>query len=148
MLLAVWVTGFAGISVRPARLADQSYSWKGYNVRYQAAGVDNTGPSVLLVHGFGGNADHWRDNTAPLAAAGLRAYAIDLLGYGKSDKPLPSSFGAACGEARRGDAVTGTDKHPLGSGYNFYTCAPLACARLRRSRARPPLSPCARLVSR
>jgi pimeloyl-ACP methyl ester carboxylesterase len=92
-------------------------------VRYQCAGEENKGPSVLLVHGFGGNADHWRDNTPALATAGMRAYAIDLLGYGKSDKPPPLEFGGACGEARRGEAVTGTDRHPLGSGYNFYTCA-------------------------
>jgi pimeloyl-ACP methyl ester carboxylesterase len=32
--------------------------------------------------GFGGNADHWRKNTAVLAAAGMRVFAIDLLGYG------------------------------------------------------------------
>ncbi len=44
---------------------------------------------MLLVHGFGGNADHWRKNTPALAARGHRAYAIDLLGYGYSDKPDP-----------------------------------------------------------
>jgi hypothetical protein len=52
---------------------------------------------VLLVHGFGGNADHWRKNTGPIAAASraagsgkaIDAWAIDLLGYGFSDKPDP-----------------------------------------------------------
>ena len=39
--------------------------------------------------GFGGNADHWRKNTAVLAASGLRVFAIDLLGYGFSSKPAP-----------------------------------------------------------
>ncbi len=42
---------------------------------------------VLLVHGFGGNADHWRKNTAALP--GCNVWAIDLLGYGYSDKPDP-----------------------------------------------------------
>jgi pimeloyl-ACP methyl ester carboxylesterase len=46
---------------------------------------------VLLVHGFGGNAAHWRKNTPALAASGHRAYALDLLGYGYSDKPDPSA---------------------------------------------------------
>ncbi len=40
------------------------------------------------VHGFGGNADHWRKNVGPLGAK-HRAYSIDLLGYGFSDKPDP-----------------------------------------------------------
>jgi pimeloyl-ACP methyl ester carboxylesterase len=39
--------------------------------------------------GFGGNADHWRKNTAALAATGNRVWAIDLLGYGYSSKPAP-----------------------------------------------------------
>lgn len=117
------VTTAGEVAPPRARLADQSWQWKGYNVRYQAAGQGNTGPSVLLVHGFGGNADHWRDNTAALAAAGMRVYAIDLLGYGKSDKPPPLEMAAACGEVARGGVVMGTDQHPLGSGYNFYTWA-------------------------
>jgi len=38
--------------------------------------------NLVLVHGFGGNADHWRRNVGPLAAVGFNVYAIDLLGYG------------------------------------------------------------------
>ena len=44
---------------------------------------------MLLVHGFGANADHWRKNTPVLGSWG-QAFAIDLLGYGYSDKPPPS----------------------------------------------------------
>jgi len=43
---------------------------------------------MLLVHGFGGNCDHWRKNIPELAKAG-QVFAIDLLGYGYSDKPDP-----------------------------------------------------------
>jgi pimeloyl-ACP methyl ester carboxylesterase len=46
-------------------------------------------PALLLIHGFGGNADHWRWNTPALAAAGCDVWAVDLLGYGFSDKPPP-----------------------------------------------------------
>jgi pimeloyl-ACP methyl ester carboxylesterase len=46
-------------------------------------------PALLLIHGFGGNADHWRKNTPAIAAAGFDVWAIDLLGYGFSDKPSP-----------------------------------------------------------
>jgi len=44
---------------------------------------------VLCIHGFGGNADQWRKNLPALSAAGHSAYAIDLLGFGYSDKPNP-----------------------------------------------------------
>ncbi|KAG2483999.1 hypothetical protein HYH03_017166 [Edaphochlamys debaryana] len=64
------------------------WMWKGWKIRYQRSG--SSGPAVLLVHGFGGNADHWRKNTPELGQR-HRAYAIDLLGYGYSDKPDPKS---------------------------------------------------------
>ena len=35
--------------------------------RYQRSG--NSGPAVLMVHGFGANADHWRKNTPGAAQA-------------------------------------------------------------------------------
>ena len=41
---------------------------------------------MVLVHGFGANADHWR-HTIPALASDLRVLAIDLLGFGDSDKP-------------------------------------------------------------
>jgi len=57
-----------------------------YRVRYQRCG--NSGPPALMVHGFGGNCDHWRKNL-PVVGERNRAYAIDLVGYGYSDKPDP-----------------------------------------------------------
>ena len=44
---------------------------------------------VLCIHGFGGNADQWRYNLPALRDAGHKAYALDLLGYGYSDKVNP-----------------------------------------------------------
>lgn len=43
---------------------------------------------MLLIHGFGANCDHWRKNLPELGRS-CRVYAIDLLGYGYSDKPDP-----------------------------------------------------------
>lgn len=45
------------------------------------------GPLVLLLHGFPEFWWAWRDQLTALAGAGLRAVAIDLRGYGASDKP-------------------------------------------------------------
>jgi pimeloyl-ACP methyl ester carboxylesterase len=41
----------------------------------------------VLIHGFGANADTWRAIMTPLANSGYRVIAMDLLGYGDSEKP-------------------------------------------------------------
>nr|WP_141561452.1 alpha/beta fold hydrolase [Synechococcus sp. WH 8016] len=48
---------------------------------------DRTAPeAVLLIHGFGANTNHWRFNQ-PVLAEQVPTYAIDLLGFGRSDQP-------------------------------------------------------------
>jgi len=57
-----------------------------YNINYRVEGpVD--GPPVLLTHGFGANVGHFRHQFPALTDAGHRVYAVDLLGFGASDKP-------------------------------------------------------------
>jgi pimeloyl-ACP methyl ester carboxylesterase len=46
------------------------------------------GPLVLLVHGFPESWYSWRHQLPALAAAGYRAVAIDVRGYGRSSQPL------------------------------------------------------------
>ncbi|MGW2865061.1 alpha/beta fold hydrolase [Streptomyces sp. NPDC001205] len=46
-----------------------------------------SGPLVLLVHGFPESWYSWRRQIPALAAAGYRAVAIDVRGYGRSSKP-------------------------------------------------------------
>ncbi len=46
-----------------------------------------TGPLVLLLHGFPEFWGAWQHQLTALAGAGLRAVAMDLRGYGASDKP-------------------------------------------------------------
>ncbi|MDX8504550.1 alpha/beta fold hydrolase [Mesorhizobium captivum] len=45
------------------------------------------GPLVLLCHGFPESWYSWRHQLGALAAAGFRAVAPDMRGYGKSDRP-------------------------------------------------------------
>ncbi|MEU0214750.1 alpha/beta hydrolase, partial [Streptomyces sp. NPDC006265] len=45
------------------------------------------GPLVLLVHGFPESWYSWRRQLPALAAAGYRAVAMDVRGYGRSSKP-------------------------------------------------------------
>ncbi|MFP5297261.1 MAG: alpha/beta fold hydrolase, partial [Alphaproteobacteria bacterium] len=46
-----------------------------------------SGPLVLLVHGFPELSISWRAQVDALAAAGFRAVAPDMRGYGGTDKP-------------------------------------------------------------
>ncbi|MFI6151381.1 alpha/beta fold hydrolase [Kitasatospora sp. NPDC051170] len=46
-----------------------------------------TGPLVVLVHGFPESWYSWRHQLPALAAAGYRAVALDVRGYGHSSKP-------------------------------------------------------------
>lgn len=47
------------------------------------------GPLVVLVHGWPESWYSWRHQLRALAAAGYRAVAPDMRGYGKTDKPEP-----------------------------------------------------------
>lgn len=55
---------------------------------------------MLLIHGFGANSHHWR-HTLPALAEGAQVVALDLLGFGASDKPRS----CLAGEAESADAV-------------------------------------------
>lgn len=58
----------------------------GVRVHYQEAGSRNA-PAVVLVHGFCASSLVWHDVIAPIAEAGFRVVAPDLLGFGFSGKP-------------------------------------------------------------
>src|SRR5579872_1536784 len=56
------------------------------DVRLRAA-VRGKGPLVVMVHGFPELWFSWRHQMVPVAEAGFTACAIDVRGYGGSDKP-------------------------------------------------------------
>ncbi|MEL6787879.1 MAG: alpha/beta fold hydrolase [Cyanobacteria bacterium J06607_15] len=66
----------------------KTWNWQGHNITYQQAG--DTGAAVVLVHGFGASWGHWRKNL-PVLGEFCRCYAIDLIGFGGSDKPQPGT---------------------------------------------------------
>lgn len=65
-------------------LPKHTWNWRGYDVQYT---VEGDGLPLVLIHGFGASIGHWRNNIPVLAAAGHRVYALDLLGFGGSEKP-------------------------------------------------------------
>ena len=60
--------------------------WQGHRINLQSGGDPANPIKVLLIHGFGASVGHWR-HTMPALAAQADVIAIDLLGFGASDKP-------------------------------------------------------------
>jgi pimeloyl-ACP methyl ester carboxylesterase len=71
------------------------YSWftrvGGVRIHYQDAGDENA-PALILIHGFISSTLIWSDVFLPLAEAGFRVIALDMPGYGYSDKPADARY--------------------------------------------------------
>jgi pimeloyl-ACP methyl ester carboxylesterase len=65
----------------------RDWMWKGWQVRYTYTRpiLDSVQPPILFLHGFGGSIGHWRQNL-PFFAEHHSVYALDLLGFGASEK--------------------------------------------------------------
>lgn len=68
----------------------ETWTWKSnhgtYRINYRAEGPKD-GTPILLTHGFGANLNHFRHQFPALVDSGYRVYAMDLLGFGASEKP-------------------------------------------------------------
>ncbi len=58
----------------------------GATVHFQEFG-DSANPTLLLIHGFTASAYVWKTVAPPLADEGFHVVAVDLIGFGYSDKP-------------------------------------------------------------
>lgn len=65
-------------------ISPKIWHWRGFDVNYA---VQGDGDPLLLIHGFGASIGHWRKNIPALVEQGYRVYALDLLGFGASEKP-------------------------------------------------------------
>lgn len=71
------------------------FPWKQGRVFYKTAGIEDSGVPLLFIHGVGAGASSfmWRKNFDDLAQD-FRVYALDLLGFGFSDKPANAPYSA------------------------------------------------------
>lgn len=74
------------VSAITAPIAGEYWLWREQKVYFVKAGTNTQRPPLLLVHGFGASTDHWRKNITELSQD-FEVYAIDLLGFGRSQKP-------------------------------------------------------------
>ncbi|CAH8326814.1 unnamed protein product [Eruca vesicaria subsp. sativa] len=85
-------------AVELAEIGEMSKKWKwkgeysiNYFVKSSPEDVNPASQTVLLVHGFGASIPHWRRNINALSR-NHTVYAIDLLGFGASEKPPGFSY--------------------------------------------------------
>jgi pimeloyl-ACP methyl ester carboxylesterase len=67
---------------------DKFVTVNGQTIHYLQQG---SGKPLILVHGFAGSTYTWR-KLAPLLADSYTVYALDLLGFGLSDKPVDGNY--------------------------------------------------------
>ena len=70
----------------------------GARIHYQEFG-DPSKPPVILIHGYTASVYVWKSSAPVLAEAGFRVIAIDLMGFGYSEKPAWFDYSIA-GQAR------------------------------------------------
>jgi pimeloyl-ACP methyl ester carboxylesterase len=61
----------------------------GHRIHYFTGG---SGQPIVLVHGLGGRSEDWANLMPQLIRDHHRVYALDLLGYGRSDKPKDVAY--------------------------------------------------------
>ncbi len=68
-------------------LSEFTWIWQGHRINLVEGGDPANATKVLLIHGFGASVGHWRHNL-PALADQAHVLAVDLLGFGASDKPV------------------------------------------------------------
>ena len=70
----------------------QFFEWMGQQIFWvQSEGAESTKPVLLLIHGFPTSSRDW-DRVWPSLAQQFQLHAIDMLGFGQSDKPADFSY--------------------------------------------------------
>lgn len=82
----------------------ETWRWRGHDINFRVEGLKE-GPPVLLIHGFGASVGHFRRNFPALVGAGYRVYAVDLLGFGASDKPTDVTYSLELWQEMLGDFI-------------------------------------------
>lgn len=78
------VKAYGAVAEGELALTPHTWTWQGHTVTYVTAGC---GEPLVLIHGFGASWGHYK-RILPELARKYKVYAIDLLGFGGSDKPV------------------------------------------------------------
>jgi pimeloyl-ACP methyl ester carboxylesterase len=105
------------------------WEWRGHDIfaevrrarkydddRFDAIGGGNEKPSVILLHGFGASTAYWRETMSVLQGEGYDVHALDMLGQGRSSKPIRSGGGSSPPSTMPYDSGDGVDDAKMTSG--------------------------------
>ncbi|KAM3098394.1 alpha/beta fold hydrolase [Phormidesmis sp. 146-12] len=69
--------------------SQRDWVWRGWQTRYTylRSKQADAAPPLMLLHGFGASIGHWRQNLSALAEHHT-VYALDMLGFGASEKAI------------------------------------------------------------
>lgn len=110
-------------------------------IRYQEWGTDipswskgkSHGKHLLLIHGLGSSSDRWVDIPQALSLAGFHAFALDLPGFGGSDKPATNYtidyFVRILADFMRESGLDDGNTSLIGHSLGGYVAAQLAAER-------------------
>jgi 2-hydroxy-6-oxo-6-(2'-aminophenyl)hexa-2,4-dienoate hydrolase len=101
------------IGLMDAEFASHYLEVDGIRTHYLEAGA---GPLLVLIHGGGAGADAWGNwrGCIPLYAPHFRVVAVDMVGFGRTDKPDPARF-AYTQEARNAHMAGFIEKLNVGA---------------------------------
>ncbi len=85
-IVSIFLAAFSLSAFAQTTPQEKSVTVFGAKIRYLEAG-DAGKPTVILLHGLGGEAENWQFNINAFAA-NYHVIAPDQIGFGKSDKPL------------------------------------------------------------
>ncbi|KAJ8902471.1 hypothetical protein NDN08_006875 [Rhodosorus marinus] len=88
--------------------------WRGCLVRFRSMGALSSpdAPAILFVHGFGASSQHFVKNLTGLRGANLKLFALDLIGFGRSEKPA-THYTQHLWEAQIADFVRDVVREPV-----------------------------------
>lgn len=71
------------------------FDWREGRIFYKEAGAHNSGTPIVFIHGIGAGSSSfmWRKNFDALSE-NFHVYALDLLGFGQSEKPATAPYSA------------------------------------------------------
>jgi pimeloyl-ACP methyl ester carboxylesterase len=78
-----------GVNLRLQGVRSRSVTIDGHRIHYYTGG---SGTPIVLVHGLGGRSEDWANLMPQLMRDHRQVYALDLLGFGQSDKPRDVAY--------------------------------------------------------